>query len=121
VEKTMPNAITITVPHNLGVEAAKARVSDQLTKMQRDYVNMVAHSEVTWAGDVATVRVTALGQTVTAQVAVLNDLLRVDIQLPWLLAALSGTVQQIVSRNANEALRISHASKDDSSAARKTP
>ncbi|MGD9545666.1 MAG: polyhydroxyalkanoic acid system family protein [Methylocystis sp.] len=117
----MSNAITITVPHNLGVEAAKARVSEQLTKMQRDYVNKVAHSEVTWAGDVATVRVAALGQTATAQIAVLKDLLRVDIQLPWVLAALSGKVQQVISRNADEALRIGHASKDDSSAARKTP
>lgn len=116
----MSNAITVTVPHNLGVETAKARVSEQLTKMQRDYVDKVAHSDVTWAGDVATVRVTALGQTATAQIAVLKDLLRVDIQLPWLLAALSGKVQQVISRNADEALRIGHASKD-SNAARKTP
>jgi putative polyhydroxyalkanoate system protein len=117
----MSNAITVTVPHDLGVETAKARVAEQLTKMQRDYVDKVANSEVTWAGDVATVRVTALGQMATAQVAVMKDLLRVDIQLPWLLAALSGTVQQIISRNANEALRIGHASQSDASAARKTP
>ncbi|MFO1102609.1 MAG: polyhydroxyalkanoic acid system family protein [Methylocystis sp.] len=117
----MPNAITITVPHKLGVEAAKARISEQLTKMQRAYVDKVAHSEVTWAGDVATVRVAALGQTATAQIAVLNDLLRIDIQLPWVLAALSGKVQQVIARNADEALRLGHGSKDDSSAARKTP
>jgi hypothetical protein len=30
-------------------------------------------------------------------------------------------VQQIISRNADEALRIGHASKDDPTAARKTP
>ena len=119
----MSNAITVTVPHNLGVEAAKARVSEQLAKMQHDYVDKVAHSEVAWAGDIATVRVAALGQTATAQITVLKDLLRVDIQLPWLLAVLSGKVQQIISRNANEALRIGHASQSDASAsaARKTP
>ncbi len=39
---------------------------------------------------------------------------------PWLLAALSGVVQQVISRNANEALRIGQ-SKNDSSAERKTP
>ena len=117
----MSNAITITVPHDLGVDAAKTRVAEQLTKMQRDYVDRVAHSDVTWAGDVATVRVTALGQAATAQITVLKDLLRIDVQLPWLLAALSGTVQQIISRNASEALQISHASKTDSSAERKTP
>ena len=117
----MSNAITVTVPHNLGVEAAKTRVSEQLTKMQRDYVDKVAHSEVAWAGDVATIRVAALGQTATAQITVLKDLLRVDVQLPWLLGVLSGKVQQVISRNADEALRLSHAPKDDTTAGRKTP
>ena len=117
----MSNAITVTVPHDLGVEAAKARVSEQLARMQREYVDKVAHSEVTWAGDVGTVRVTALGQTATAQITVLKDLLRIDIQLPWLLAALSGKVQQVISRNAGDALRIGQASQNDTNAARKTP
>ncbi|MDP3554160.1 polyhydroxyalkanoic acid system family protein [Methylocystis sp.] len=117
----MSNAITVTVPHDLGVEAAKARVSEQLSKMQREYVDKVAHSEVTWAGDIGTVRVTALGQTATAQITVLKDLLRIDVQLPWVLAAISGKLQQFISRNAGDALRIGHAPQNDSSAARKTP
>ncbi len=117
----MSNAITVTVPHDLGVEKAKARIGEQLTKMQRDYVDKVARSEVTWAGDVASVRVAALGQTATAQITVLKDLLRIDIQLPWLLAALSGKVQQVISRNADEALRLGHAPQSDASAGRKTP
>ena len=117
----MSNAITVTVPHDLGVEAAKARVSEQLARMQREYVDKVAHSEVTWAGDVGTVRVTALGQTATAQITVLKDLLRIDVQLPWVLAAISGKLQQVISRNAGDALRIGQASQNDSNAARKTP
>jgi hypothetical protein len=76
---------------------------------------------VTWAGDVATVHVRALGQAASAQITVLKDLLRIDVQLPWLLAALAGKVQQVIARNANDALRIGQASKDDSSGARKTP
>jgi hypothetical protein len=121
VEEAMSNAITVTVPHDLGVEKAKARVSEQLTMMQREYIDKVAHSEVTWAGDVATVHVRALGQAASAQITVLKDLLRIDVQLPWLLAALAGKVQQVIARNANDALRIGHGPKDDSSGARKTP
>jgi hypothetical protein len=48
-------------------------------------------------------------------------LLRVDVQLPWVLAAISGKIQEFVTRNANDVLRIGPASKNDSSAARKTP
>jgi hypothetical protein len=102
----MSNTITVTVPHNLGVETAKTRVADQLTKLQRDYVDKVAHSDVTWAGDVATINVTALGQQAGAQITVLPDLLRIDVKLPWVLAALSGKIQELVTRNANDVVRI---------------
>jgi hypothetical protein len=104
----MASTITVTLPHNLGVEAAKKRVVEQLEKLRRDYVNKVAHSEISWAGDIATVRVTALGQTVTAQITVLKDALRVDVQLPRLLAALSSKVQDLITRNANDVLQIGH-------------
>ncbi len=102
----MPNAITITVPHNLGVETAKKRLAERITHLQRDYVDKVASSEVTWAGDAATVRVAALGQTTTAQLTVLSDMIRIEVQLPWLLATLSGKVQDFISKNANDVLRI---------------
>ena len=104
----MPNTITITVPHRLGVEAAKKRVADQLLKLQQEYVAKVAHSEITWAGDIANVKLSALGQQASAEITVLNEALRIDVHLPILLAALSGKVQELVSQKANEALRIGH-------------
>jgi uncharacterized protein YhdP len=102
----MSNAITITVPHKLGLETAKRRIASRLTKLQRDYVAKIAHSEITWAGDVAHVTVEALGSRASAQITVLADLVRVEVQLPWMLAALSGKVRDLVTRNADEVLRI---------------
>lgn len=107
----MSNTITVTIPHRLGLEEAKARARERLEKMQRDYVDKIAHSEIRWAGDVAQIRVDALGQSATAQVSIFADHARVDVQLPWLFAALSGKVQQIVQQNASEALKIEHVSK----------
>jgi hypothetical protein len=49
-------------------------------------------------------RVVAFGQTATAQVYVLDDALRIEVQLPWILAALAG----ILKSNAEESLRIGH-------------
>lgn len=102
----MSSRITVTVPHNLGVETARTRLAERLEKLRRDYVDKVAHSEVQWAGDVASIRVAALGQVATAQLTVLSDMVRVEVQLPWLLATLSGKVQEAISRNANDVLRI---------------
>ncbi|WP_442754528.1 polyhydroxyalkanoic acid system family protein [Methylocystis sp. JAN1] len=103
----MANTITVTVPHNLGVETAKKRLAARIEALQREYVDKVAKSDVTWAGDVATIHVAALGQTATAQMTVLADMVRIEVQLPWLLAKLSGALQGFISQNANDVLRIS--------------
>lgn len=102
----MANTITVTVPHNLGVETAKKRLAERIAALQRDYVDKVAHSEVSWAGDVATIRVSAVGQQATAQMSVLPDMVRIEVQLPWLLAALAGKVQSFVAHNASDVLKI---------------
>ena len=107
----MSNTITVTIPHRLGLEDARARARARLEKMQHDYVDKIAHSEINWSGDVAHIRVDALGHTATAQVSIFADHARVDVQLPWLLAALSGTLQQLIHHNASEALKIEHTSK----------
>ena len=100
------NAITVTVPHNLGVETAKKRLAERIEALRLEYVEKVAQSEVSWAGDVATIRVAALGQTATAQMTVLADMVRIEVQLPWLLAKLAGTLQGFITRNADDVLRI---------------
>jgi hypothetical protein len=102
----MANTITVTVPHDLGVETAKKRLAERIEALQREYVDKIARSEVTWSGDVATIRVAALGQTATAEMKVLADMVRIEVQLPWLLAKLSGTLQGFISHNANDVLRI---------------
>lgn len=104
----MASTITITAPHSLGVEEARKRVAERLAKLQRDYVSKVAHSEIAWEGDVADVRVVALGYQASARITVLADMLRIEVQLPWMLAALAGKVRELVARNADEALRIGH-------------
>lgn len=104
----MSNTITITVPHKLGVETAKKRVADQLVKMQHEFVSKVAHSEISWNGDVATVNVSAFGQQAKVEIAILPDSLRVDIYLPTMLAMFAGKVKELAARRANDALRIGH-------------
>jgi hypothetical protein len=105
-EQAMANTITVTVPHDLGVETAKKRLAERIEALQREYVDKVAKSEVTWSGDVATIHVAALGQTATAEMTVLAEMVRIEVQLPWLLAKLSGALQGFISHNANDVLRI---------------
>jgi Putative polyhydroxyalkanoic acid system protein (PHA_gran_rgn) len=104
----MSNSIVITVPHRLGAKEAKRRIAEQIELLRRNYIDKLAYSEANWNGDTANLRVVAFGQTATAQVYVLDDALRIEVQLPWILAALTGKIQGILKSNAEESLRIGH-------------
>jgi isopentenyl diphosphate isomerase/L-lactate dehydrogenase-like FMN-dependent dehydrogenase len=104
----MSNAIVVTVPHNLGAKEAKRRIVERLDHLRRDYIDKLAYSEVNWNGDTADLRVVAFGQTVTGKISVMSDSLRIEVQLPWILAALTGKIQGVLKSNAEESLRIGH-------------
>ncbi|HUZ91904.1 MAG TPA: polyhydroxyalkanoic acid system family protein [Methylocella sp.] len=104
----MPNAIVITVPHNLGVAEAKRRLAEQLEHLRRDYIDKLAYSEVNWDTDTADLRVVVFGQTVTGKICVMSDSLRIEVQLPWILAALTSKIQGVLQTKAEESLRIGY-------------
>ena len=87
---------------------AKRRIAEQIELLRQNYIDKLAYSEANWNGDTANLRVVAFGQTATAQVYVLDDALRIEVQLPWILAALAGKIQGILKSNAEESLRIGH-------------
>ena len=59
----MDKSIVITVPHDLGADAAKNRVAKEIERLRTDYLDKVARSEINWSGNKADMRVSALGQT----------------------------------------------------------
>lgn len=104
----MQNSVVITLPHRLGAEEAKRRITERIELLRQDFISKIAYSETRWNGDTADLRLVFLGQSVTGQIFVTDESLRIEVQLPWLLAALAGKIQGILQSNANEALRIGH-------------
>jgi Putative polyhydroxyalkanoic acid system protein (PHA_gran_rgn) len=94
------------VPHRLGAEEAKRRIAERIELLRRDYIDKLAYSEANWNGETAHLRVVVFGQTATAQLYVMNDALRVEVQLPWILAALTGKIQGVLKSSAEDSLRI---------------
>jgi hypothetical protein len=107
----MPKSISITLPHALGAAEAKRRVQEQIDRVCAAYVDKIGHSRVNWTGNEAKFDVSALGQSSTGTIAVFPDSLRIDVQLPWILAALSGKVEGFLKSNATDAIRIGNMSK----------
>jgi hypothetical protein len=104
----MPKSIVVTVSHDLGAEIARKRVAEGIETLRSAYVDKIAHSEIVWTGDRADLRVIAFGQTTTARLDVLSDSLRIEVFLPWIVAALAGKLQAALTSSAESALRIEH-------------
>ena len=89
----MDKSIVVTVPHDLGADAAKNRVAKEIERLRTDYLDKIARSEVSWSGNKADMRVSALGQTLTAQFDVQNDSLRIEVRLLGILSGLLNKTQ----------------------------
>lgn len=83
----MGKPVSITISHDLGREAALNRLRGGVDRI-RDKLGMVRMQlvEERWEGDSLHFGVGALGQTVHGRVEVEEQLVRVEVTLPWMLA-----------------------------------
>ena len=102
----MSRSIVMTFPHDLGVPEAKKRITERFDLLRTQYVEKVGHAAMAWEADIAHLRVAALGQTAPADIDVQAAEIRVEVHLPWLLAAMAGKVEGLLRSNAQDALRI---------------
>ena len=107
----MAKSIVVTFPHDLSVIEAKRRIAEQVAAAKTAYIDKIGTGEIAWVGDVAHLRVSAVGQTTTAEIDVKPAEIRVEVHLPWLLGALASKIEKLVKSNGQEALRIAPSKK----------
>ena len=101
----MDKSIVVNVPHNLGAEAAKARVAKSIERLRTD-LDKLARVEVHWLGHKADLQVSALGQTVKAQLDVQDDALRIEVQLLGLLSGVLSKLSNSLISNVKGSLQL---------------
>ncbi|HLH11892.1 MAG TPA: polyhydroxyalkanoic acid system family protein [Methylovirgula sp.] len=102
----MTKSIVISVPHHLTLAEARRRIAAEIDFLRSAYVEKFAHSEVTWTGDSADIRVVALAQEAKAHIDVTADNVRIEVVLPWLLARLAGPLEQRLAATTRERLAL---------------
>ncbi|WP_029010819.1 polyhydroxyalkanoic acid system family protein [Azospirillum halopraeferens] len=88
----MPKPVIVTIPHQLGREAATQRLRDGLDKARAQLSGVNAVVEETWTADGMDLRIVAVGQTVNGRIIVAEEHVRVEVDLPWVLAMLAEKV-----------------------------
>jgi hypothetical protein len=85
-EVLMSDPVTVTVDHRLGKVEAARRLKEGLARTHGQLGSMIAMEQETWEGDTLHCRMRALGQSAQVRIEVLDDALRIEVMLPWLLA-----------------------------------
>jgi hypothetical protein len=82
--------LDVNIPHQLGREAARQRLANRVAEFEQGKgLNGLAQVRHQWAGDQMNFEFTAMGQKATGRINVLDDVLKLSIDLPWFLAALA--------------------------------
>jgi hypothetical protein len=95
----MSREVLVVLPHSLGRDEARRRVADAIESARASLGQGVVNASAHWPNpDHADINVTAMGQSVSAQIDVEDAQVRVRVLLPWLLAGLAGKVGERIER-----------------------
>ena len=96
----MSDTVTVIIGHHLGKVEAVRRLKEGFARTNGRLGPIIAMEQETWEGDTLRFRIRALGQTAAASIEVLDDALRIEVSLPWLLAKAAKRLLPILRKQA---------------------
>ena len=100
----MSDTVAVIIGHRLGKVEAVRRIKEGFARTDGQLGAMIAMEEQTWQGDTLRFRMRALGQTAAASIEVLEDALRIEVSLPWLLAKAAKRLLPLLRKEATKLL-----------------
>ena len=96
----MNDTVSVIVGHHLGKDEAIRRLKEGFARTDGQLGPMIAMEQESWQGDTLRFRMRALGQSAAATIEVLEDALRIEVSLPWLLAKAAKRLLPILRKEA---------------------
>ena len=96
----MSDTVTVTIDHRLGRVEAVRRLKEGFVRANGHLGPMITMEQETWEGDTLRFRMRALGQTAAASIEVMDDALRIELSLPWLLAKVAKRLLSVLRKEA---------------------
>jgi Putative polyhydroxyalkanoic acid system protein (PHA_gran_rgn) len=88
----MSEPLIVSIPHKLGRQEAKRRLDSGLSRIRPELAGLVSTLDYSWDEDRLNFRAVAVWQTVTGAIEVLDDAVRIEIDLPWMMRLLGDTI-----------------------------
>lgn len=94
----MSKPLVVSIPHNLGKAEALRRLQGGMSSLKSQFSDKVAAIDESWTGDRMDFRVGAMGQNVSGNVLVMDEQVRVEVQLPWILAMVAEKAKTFIQK-----------------------
>lgn len=94
----MSQPLIVSIPHKLGRQEAKRRLDTGIGRLRPELGALVSGLDYRWEGDTLSFNASAMWQTITGRIEVLDDAIRIEIDLPWIMSLLSDTITAQVRR-----------------------
>ena len=88
--------LTVSIPHRLGRQEAKRRLDSGISRVRPELAGLISTLDYSWDQDRLNFNVLAMWQTITGAIEVLDDAIRIEIRLPWMMSLLADTVTKQV-------------------------
>jgi hypothetical protein len=92
----MAEPLLVSIPHRLGRLEAKRRLESGLVRLRPDLNALLSGLDYRWEGDTLNFAASAMWQRITGRIEVLDDVVRIEIALPWIMQLLRDTIAKRV-------------------------
>jgi len=92
----MSQPLIVSIPHRLGREEAKRRLDSGISRIRPELAGLVSGFDYSWDQDRLNFRAVAMWQAITGAIEVLDDVVRIEIDLPWMMRLLGETIMKQV-------------------------
>lgn len=94
----MSKPLVVLIPHNLGKQEATRRLQGGMGNLRSTFGNKLTSVDDKWTDDRMDFRVVAMGQSVSGNLEVMDESVRVEVQLPWLLAVIAEKAKAMIQK-----------------------
>jgi putative polyhydroxyalkanoate system protein len=100
----MKKPVIVTLPHQHTKAEAIKRIREGVEKLKPQLVLYTSFLEEEWRGDELHFHVVVMKQAVSGRIHVMDDNVRVEVDLPWILTAIAVLVRGQIEKRGSQIL-----------------
>jgi len=92
----MSQPLVVSIPHRLGRLEARRRLDSGVGRLRLELNALLSRLDYHWEGDTLNFVASAMWQRISGRIEVLDDVVGIEIDLPWIMQLLRDTIAKQV-------------------------